>query len=76
MKVLLLFAKSRADLGPYPVHPCTPLTHLDTKDASAAPSRFPPSRAPPQTGWFWSTALLDSYQRLRPRWARQGNASP
>ena len=28
------------------------LTHLDTKDARAAPSRLPPSRAPPQAGLF------------------------
>ena len=28
------------------------LTHLDTKGASAAPFRLPPSRAPPQVGWF------------------------
>jgi len=28
------------------------LTHLDTKAASAAPLRLPPSRAPPQVGRF------------------------
>ena len=28
------------------------LTHLDTKDASTAPVRLPPSRAPPQAGLF------------------------
>jgi hypothetical protein len=28
------------------------LTHLDTKDASAAPPRSPPARAPPQLGFF------------------------
>ena len=28
------------------------LTHLDTKDASTAPARLPPSRAPPQPGLF------------------------
>ena len=28
------------------------LTHLDTKDASAEPSRLPPCRAPPQAGLF------------------------
>jgi hypothetical protein len=28
------------------------LTHLDPKDACAEPSRLPPSRAPPQAGWF------------------------
>ena len=28
------------------------LTHLDKKDASAAASRLPPSRAPPQAGLF------------------------
>jgi hypothetical protein len=28
------------------------LTHLDTKDASTAPARLPPSRGPPQAGLF------------------------
>ena len=28
------------------------LSHLDTKDACAAPARLPPSRAPPQAGLF------------------------